>query len=97
MLKRQRISRAAHENSPPPAPPGLKGFFDSQRSAASGETDVADGAWLQRDDADLIERTVEDFRLQRLSMVQSLRQFVLCYESIMEWLVEQDSTSESSS
>jgi hypothetical protein len=29
-------------------------------------------------------------------MVQSLRQFVLCYESIMEWLVEQDATSESS-
>jgi protein tyrosine phosphatase len=38
---------------------------------------------------DLIAKTVEDFRLQRLSMVQSLRQFVLCYESVMEWLVEQ--------
>lgn len=44
--------------------------------------------WLQRDDEDLIERTVEEFRLQRLSMVQSLRQFVLCYESVLEWLVE---------
>jgi hypothetical protein len=28
--------------------------------------------------------------------VQSLRQYVLCYESIMEWLVEQDSLSGSS-
>jgi protein-tyrosine phosphatase len=101
MLKRQRISRAAQASSPPPAAAGQNGFFDSQqsdsqRSAASSKTDVVDGAWLRRDDADLIERTVEDFRLQRLSMVQSLRQFVLCYESIMEWLVEQDATSESS-
>ncbi|KAK5011362.1 hypothetical protein LTR28_003687 [Elasticomyces elasticus] len=46
-----------------------------------------EGAWVQRDDCDLIEKTVEEFRLQRLSMVQSLRQFVLCYESILEWLV----------
>ena len=35
---------------------------------------------------DLIARTVEDFRVQRLSMVQTLRQFVLCYETIVEWL-----------
>jgi protein-tyrosine phosphatase len=48
-----------------------------------------DGNWTLRDDMDLIEKTVEDFRLQRLSMVQSLRQFVLCYESVLEWLVEQ--------
>lgn len=43
--------------------------------------------WIQRDDVDLIEKAVEDFRLQRLSMVQSLRQYVLCYESVLEWLV----------
>ncbi|WEW59426.1 phosphotyrosine-specific ptp2-like protein [Emydomyces testavorans] len=42
--------------------------------------------WVYRDDIDLIASTVEDFRRQRLSMVQSLRQFVLCYESILEWL-----------
>ena len=34
---------------------------------------------------DLIALTVEDFRLQRLSMVQTLRQFVLCYETVLEW------------
>lgn len=47
------------------------------------------GAWIGKEDVDLIEKTVEDFRLQRLSMVQSLRQFVLCYESVLEWLNEQ--------
>jgi protein-tyrosine phosphatase len=48
--------------------------------------------WLNRDDVDLIEKAVNDFRLQRLSMVQSLRQYVLCYESVLEWLVEQGVT-----
>ncbi|KAF2444799.1 tyrosine-protein phosphatase non-receptor type 6 [Karstenula rhodostoma CBS 690.94] len=51
----------------------------------SGEEDDL----VHLEDVDLIERTVEDFRLQRLSMVQSLRQFVLCYESVLEYLVEQ--------
>jgi protein tyrosine phosphatase len=51
--------------------------------------DRENGSWVGDDEVDLIAKTVEDFRLQRLSMVQSLRQFVLCYESVMEWLVEQ--------
>jgi protein tyrosine phosphatase len=38
---------------------------------------------------DLIEKVVRELRLQRLSMVQSLRQYVLCYESVLEWLVQQ--------
>ncbi|KXX75243.1 Tyrosine-protein phosphatase 1 [Madurella mycetomatis] len=42
--------------------------------------------WLDDDSIDLIAQTVEDFRGQRLSMVQSLRQFVLCYETILEWI-----------
>lgn len=45
-----------------------------------------DVAWLDNDTLDLIEKTVEDFRGQRISMVQSLRQFVLCYETIVEWV-----------
>jgi protein tyrosine phosphatase len=49
----------------------------------------ADINWDRNQDVDLIAKTVEDFRLQRLSMVQSLRQFVLCYESILEWIVSQ--------
>ena len=78
---------------------GSKDFFDSFSSLSKNEAsdkgtnasdDTVEGSWIDRDDVDLIEKTVEDFRHQRLSMVQSLRQFVLCYESIMEWLVEQE-------
>ncbi|KAM0720478.1 hypothetical protein Q7P37_004614 [Cladosporium fusiforme] len=82
---------------------GGKDFFDSfssldnnkkedssnNSSSPSGD-DHVEGSWIKRDDMDLIEKTVEDFRHQRISMVQSLRQFVLCYESVMEWLVEQE-------
>lgn len=45
-----------------------------------------DTTWLDDDGLDLIAKTVEDFRGQRLSMVQSLRQFVLCYETVIEWI-----------
>jgi protein-tyrosine phosphatase len=45
-----------------------------------------DSSWLDDDTVDLIASTVEDFRGQRLSMVQSLRQFVLCYETVIEWI-----------
>jgi len=52
--------------------------------------DVDGGDWVDRDDVDLVAKTVDDFRHQRLSMVQNLRQFVLCYESILQWLVQQE-------
>jgi protein-tyrosine phosphatase len=51
--------------------------------------DEGDNAWLDRDDEDLICKVVGDFRDQRLSMVQSLRQFVLCYETVLEWFARQ--------
>lgn len=44
-------------------------------------------AWIGKDDEDLVTKAVSDFRLQRLSMVQTLRQFVLCYETVLEWIV----------
>ena len=47
------------------------------------------GDWIFDRDLDLIEKTVEDFRGQRLSMVQSLRQYVLCYETVLEWMTQQ--------
>ena len=47
------------------------------------------GGWLMRDDEDLVAKTVSDFRLQRLSMVQTLRQFVLCYETVLEWVASE--------
>ncbi|KAL8790452.1 MAG: hypothetical protein Q9213_000604 [Squamulea squamosa] len=45
--------------------------------------------WITSEADDLIVKAVEDFRLQRLSMVQTLRQFVLCYESVLEWVATQ--------
>lgn len=85
MLKRQRLARNARNNSVPVGAdilvkPGDPGYREN-------------GDWITDEEVDLIARTVEDFRLQRLSMVQSLRQFVLCYESIMEWLVDQEPKS----
>ena len=58
----------------------------------NGEMDVDEvkrKPWLERDDIDLIAKTVEDFRESRLSMVQTLRQFVLCYETVLEWLARE--------
>lgn len=70
----------------------------SQDSARSGMVPTVpvtadlelDTAWLDDDNVDLIARTVEEFRGQRLSMVQSLRQFVLCYETVLEWIARMD-------
>jgi protein-tyrosine phosphatase len=102
MLKRQRISKTDREGTPmevddekPSA--GTETESESGRQDSGGffaakDTEVSqegiDGGWVQREDVDLVEKTVEDFRHQRISMVQSLRQYVLCYESVMEWLVD---------
>lgn len=61
----------------------------NRRSRSPDAMDIDDGEsdWLWRDDMDLVAKAVEDLRYQRLSMVQSLRQFVLCYESVAEWVV----------
>ncbi|ATY60086.1 tyrosine-phosphatase non-receptor type 6 [Cordyceps militaris] len=45
-----------------------------------------DTTWLNDDSIDLVQMTVQDFRQQRLSTVQSLRQYVLCYETVLEWM-----------
>lgn len=50
------------------------------------ESKPLDTKWLTDDSVDLIQKTVEDFREQRLSTVQSLRQYVLCYETVLEWV-----------
>lgn len=64
-------------------PHGRQASLD--RRAFTGSAPI-DTAWMQDDTVDLVRKTVEDFRGQRLSMVQSLRQFVLCYETILEWV-----------
>ena len=82
MMKRQRID--CGRNNRHVSPMDIKGDKQIHNDDESGDLE-----WLCRDDIDLIEKTVEDFRLQRLSMVQSLKQFVLCYETVLEWLAEQ--------
>jgi protein tyrosine phosphatase len=84
MLKRQRQTKNSMQATSTEIDSGSK---------AGAKSVVESGSWVNNDDVDLIAKTVEDFRLQRLSMVQSLRQFVLCYESVMEWLVEQQPKS----
>lgn len=63
----------------------------SPTASSDGSTDSGlDASWMDDDRGDvldLIAATVEDFRGQRLSMVQTLRQFVLCYETVLEWAV----------
>jgi len=51
-----------------------------------GAAGSLDTSWIDDESVDLIQKTVEDFREQRLSMVQSLRQYVLCYETVLEWI-----------
>ena len=66
-----------------------------QRQARTRDVDYMeidtkeDDDWTLNDDEDLVAKTVSDFRLQRLSMVQTLRQFVLCYETVLEWIVDE--------
>lgn len=59
--------------------------FDDIHVPRDDSSDI-DTSWLDDDGIDLVAQTVEEFRGQRLSMVQSLRQFVLCYETVLEWL-----------
>ena len=68
---------------------------DASSSQQSLATDGSEAeAWLHHDNVDLVKRTVADFRLQRLSMVQTLRQFVLCYESVLEWIAAEMESGE---
>ncbi|KAL8670943.1 MAG: hypothetical protein Q9168_004543 [Polycauliona sp. 1 TL-2023] len=75
MMKRQA---QAH-----PDPHALNNRMEHDSMQLQGDS------WTTRDADDLIVKAVEDFRLQRLSMVQTLRQFVLCYESVLEFVATQ--------
>lgn len=57
--------------------------------SANPTSPTSPSSWISDSSLDLIMKTVEDFRTQRPSMVQNLSQFVLCYESVLEWLVSQ--------
>ncbi|KAI0997968.1 hypothetical protein K3495_g10222 [Podosphaera aphanis] len=81
MLKRQRkdMHSKLSTNETSKSGPEDKGSFPFKPAEI-------DSGWVWDDDKDLVEQTVEDFRSQRISMVQNLRQFVLCYEAILEWI-----------
>lgn len=86
MLKRQR-----REQKSGVTPMEIEGTGDGSENSdylGKGQKKAEDD-WVFNDEIDLVEKAVEDFRGQRLSMVQSLRQFVLCYESILEWIAMQ--------
>ncbi|TAQ91454.1 hypothetical protein B7494_g148 [Chlorociboria aeruginascens] len=83
MLKRQRKDISSGVAPMDTAPIG--GDYMSQGKDSS----EPDQDWIFDQDLDLVQKTVEDFRGQRLSMVQSLRQYCLCYETILEWISQQ--------
>ncbi|KAI9770021.1 MAG: hypothetical protein M1840_003733 [Geoglossum simile] len=83
MLKRQRSKLDVWGNC------SAMGLDIAGMDRSVVERDDVDGDWITRDDEDLIAKCVSDFRDQRLSMVQTLRQYVLCYETVLEWLVAQ--------
>ncbi|KAJ5605058.1 hypothetical protein N7510_010212 [Penicillium lagena] len=64
-----------------------------KRQRAEDHDNSSGNRWTGDRTLDLIAKTVADFRKQRPSMVQNLSQFVLCYESVLEWVVSQGSTS----
>lgn len=95
MLKRQRAFKRTRQGTPMDVDSSGEQdqspfFASSGGSLNTSKSEDIDGDWVTQQDTDLIEKTVENFRRQRLSMVQSLRQYVLCYESVMEWIMEQD-------
>jgi len=111
-VKRQALGRdhdgdvSMGDEIPPFAPmdetmlPGSRSTPEpDHHSSSSDETEKEeiDMSWLDDESVDLIANTVEDFRGQRLSMVQSLRQFVLCYETVLEWVARLQDRGDSSS
>lgn len=101
MLKRKRMAKSSKRTAPDAegdvemgdaeVSPRTNKFPRTSSQQSSARIDEGPGAstidtgFLRDDSVDLISETVEDLREQRLSMVQSLRQFVLCYETILEW------------
>ncbi|KAK6501130.1 hypothetical protein TWF481_008978 [Arthrobotrys musiformis] len=84
MLRRQREYVRSHGGRHPHHH-GIDHEGDSPMRYGFDNSDFQ-GQWMNDDRVDLIERAVENLRDQRISMVQTLRQYVLCYETVAEWL-----------
>lgn len=84
MLKRQRKEHRVGVTPMELSTMGDEDYVTMGRTSASD-----DDGWVFDQDIDLVQKTVEDFRKQRISMVQSLRQYVLCYETALEWMHQQ--------
>jgi tyrosine-protein phosphatase 2/3 len=82
MLKRQR-----KEHKSGVTPMEISSGRDYMVKSKNAATESND--WIFDEEIDLIQKTVEDFRKQRISMVQTLRQYVLCYETVLEWINQQ--------
>jgi hypothetical protein len=87
MLKRQR-----KEHKSGVTPMEITTTDDSDYLSLGGKSHDEAKDWIFDEDTDLVEKTVEDFRMQRISMVQNLRQYVLCYETVLEWISQQRSS-----
>jgi protein tyrosine phosphatase len=82
MLKRQRKE---HKSGVTAMEITSDGVYMSKANNPANESDD----WIFDEEVDLVQKTVEDFRKQRISMVQTLRQYVLCYETALEWIGQQ--------
>ncbi|KAI5794486.1 hypothetical protein DFH27DRAFT_484915 [Peziza echinospora] len=87
MMRKQQLYQQ-YGSSYPSNSAGSEAGSDGE-SYPDGHSGGDESEWMSRDDVDLISQVVRDFRDQRLSMVQSLRQFVLCYETVLEWISKQ--------
>jgi tyrosine-protein phosphatase 2/3 len=82
MLKRQRKE---HKSGVTPMEISSDGDYMAKSKGTANESND----WIFDEEIDLVQKTVEDFRKQRISMVQTLRQYVLCYETVLEWISQQ--------
>ncbi len=69
---------------------GRTGTFCTVDSCIDILQNTGQGRHVWPEDKDLIANTVAGLRSQRISMVQTLRQFVLCYEAVLEWYMHTD-------
>jgi protein tyrosine phosphatase len=84
MLKQQRMKRRRQMQRQ--QDDGSDGDGDMRMKQLGLEDD---GDWINRDEDDLVFKAVSELRDQRISMVQCLQQYVLCYETVLEWLAKQ--------